>query len=1220
MVAQGVYGHRGSYLADKWNKIDIIVTCGEMLDSIVFAFGIRLGVGHALKPMRLISRIQSLRDLVSILLDTLPMLGNVLILYMFVIHIFGVIGVQLWGGELHNRCFLGEDILTKYNLSLSRYFVSAPGERGPFLCSSEDLNGKRRCSDVPPYQERGKVCTLPAPPANKPGNWAVSAASGDCVNWNRYYNICRPGGPNPNMGAINFDDIGHAWIAIFQVVTLEGWTDILYYVMDTHSVWSLVLFILITIMGSFILMNTCAVVIATHFSEAMIKVSGDVCRSSTPLKVLCCKMITSLYYRMSAMLPSSNCHRRGNASLFGFWPPMRERLKVHVEGNFFTRGIMLSILLNIITMAIDHHGQPWELTLALEVCDIFFSIIFAMEMILKLLVYRKMYFAERGNLFDFAIVMISVWEVVSNSDGRLSVVRTFRVLRFGRLVHFLPYLKRQLMVLLRTMAEASTLCWLMLFYVFIFGVMGMHLFGCKFVYISQDGDPAEDRKNFDSLLWSMVTVFQVLTQEDWNMVLYNAMASTSPWAALYFVAIIMIGKNVLLNVLVGIVVESFQSQPTIIPTDNTCRPSSTLNLEDGATTSPHNNPTNRAGEVSAPTQTNWSDACLNWIQRVLRWCKERDNWAFYLLPPENKFRRFCQELICHKMFDSAIMIFILLSCITIALERPDISPDSMERWILDILSYLLTFVFFVEMFVKVMARGLIFGRNSYCQSSWNILDGTLVITSSIHICFIIVTSGKTQMLSILKVLRLLRALRPLRMIKRTPKLKLAVEALIASVKPMGNIVLICGVFFFFFGILGVQLFKGKFFHCVGEDVSNIVNKSDCLAANLRWVRKEYNFDNLLQALVSLFVMYSKDGWVNLMYDGLDAVGVDEQPIRNYNQWMLIFFIFFMVMSFFLLDMFIGVMVETFHQCQQTQKHGDDEIGRRIQPLQNNQNTHVINYLHYSKVRRIIHKVCSSKSLDIFISAIIIINVFMMAFEHHDEPKYVTKLAEYTHYGFTLIMITEVVLKIIAFGIIEFVKDSWNLLDITIVIISISSILLSIIEMVHLLPFNPSILRVCRVLRLAQVLKAKKIRVLLKTIIKTLSQVGNICLLFMFFFFIFAALGVELFGNLQCTPDYQCLGIHRHSNFRDFPMALFTLYKVCTGDNWSGILKDTMRECRPDDLECVSYLYWVSPIFFSCFVVVAQFVLANLVVAAIMQALHESSEKQEEKSEMAAHRC
>jgi len=53
-----------------------------------------------------------LRDLVSILLDTLPMLGNVLILYMFVIHIFGVIGVQLWGGELRNRCFLGEDILT----------------------------------------------------------------------------------------------------------------------------------------------------------------------------------------------------------------------------------------------------------------------------------------------------------------------------------------------------------------------------------------------------------------------------------------------------------------------------------------------------------------------------------------------------------------------------------------------------------------------------------------------------------------------------------------------------------------------------------------------------------------------------------------------------------------------------------------------------------------------------------------------------------------------------------------------------------------------------------------------------------------------------------------------------------------------------------------------------------------------------------------------------
>ncbi|KAM4594438.1 voltage-dependent T-type calcium channel subunit alpha-1H-like [Fundulus diaphanus] len=124
---------------------------------------------------------------------------------------------------------------------------------------------------------------------------------------------------------------------------------------------------------------------------------------------------------------------------------------------------------------------------------------------------------------------------------------------------------------------------------------------------------------------------------------------------------------------------------------------------------------------------------------------------------------------------------------------------------------------------------------------------------------------------------------------------------------------------------------------------------------------------------------------------------------------------------------------------------------------------------------------------------------------------------------------------------------------------------------------------------------------------------------MFFFFIYAALGVELFGKLECSEDFPCLGLHRHTNFENFGVALLTLYKVCTGDNWSGILKDTMRECRVGDSDCPSYLFWASPIFFITFVVMVQFVLVNLVVAAIMQALEDSTEVIRKRGEEAAER-
>lgn len=55
---------------------------------------------------------EGMRILVTLLLDTLPMLGNVLLLCFFVFFIFGIVGVQLWAGLLRNRCFLGEDIRT----------------------------------------------------------------------------------------------------------------------------------------------------------------------------------------------------------------------------------------------------------------------------------------------------------------------------------------------------------------------------------------------------------------------------------------------------------------------------------------------------------------------------------------------------------------------------------------------------------------------------------------------------------------------------------------------------------------------------------------------------------------------------------------------------------------------------------------------------------------------------------------------------------------------------------------------------------------------------------------------------------------------------------------------------------------------------------------------------------------------------------------------------
>ncbi|XP_072502788.1 voltage-dependent T-type calcium channel subunit alpha-1G-like isoform X12 [Notamacropus eugenii] len=1739
MVALGIFGKK-CYLGDTWNRLDFFIVIAGMLEYSLDLQNVSFSAVRTvrvLRPLRAINRVPSMRILVTLLLDTLPMLGNVLLLCFFVFFIFGIVGVQLWAGLLRNRCFLPENFSIPLSVDLERYYQTENEDESPFICSQPRENGMRSCRSVPTLRGEGGG----GPPCVLDYDAYNSSSNTTCVNWNQYYTNCSAGEHNPFKGAINFDNIGYAWIAIFQVITLEGWVDIMYFVMDAHSFYNFIYFILLIIVGSFFMINLCLVVIATQFSETKQRESqlmkeqrvrflsnastlasfsepgscyeellkylvyilrkaarrlaqvsrvvgaragllaspggrgisetqpagsgscprsrrhrpsihhlvhhhhhhhhhyhlgngtlrtphanpeigdGDAnetrrlmlpppptsahpggspggsesvhsfyhadchleplrCQASSPRsspegpdrnvgrgkvyptmhsrsppKVLKEKALveaapasgpptlTNLnippgpYSSMHKLLEtqstgscqgscriSSPCGKADSGAsgpdncpyctptqagetelmdpelldsdsegiyeftqdtqhgdhrdphwgasqgqgqepspLIAFWTLVCETFRKIVDSKYFGRGIMIAILINTLSMGIEYHEQPEELTNALEISNIVFTSLFALEMLLKLLVYGPFgYIKNPYNIFDGVIVVISVWEIVGQQGGGLSVLRTFRLMRVLKLVRFLPALQRQLVVLMKTMDNVATFCMLLMLFIFIFSILGMHLFGCKFAS-ERDGDTLPDRKNFDSLLWAIVTVFQILTQEDWNKVLYNGMASTSSWAALYFIALMTFGNYVLFNLLVAILVEGFQTEeiskredaggqlsciqlpvdslggdatksesetdffspsldgkgdrkkhlalmslgehpelrrsllpPLIIHTAATPmplpksaglgeasgpasrRPSGSGSNDPNVThemksppsvrSSPHSpwsatsswnsrrsswNSLGRApslkrrspsgerrsllsgegresmeedetsdeeqasrvgsdpragsldreakgsfdlqdtlqvpgvyrtasGQSSASehqdcngkTASGHADRHLQldepqlegddaddegnmskgeriraWIQSWLpTCCRERDTWSAYIFPPQSKFRLMCHKIITHKMFDHVVLVIIFLNCITIAMERPKIDPHSAERIFLTLSNYIFTAIFLAEMTVKVVALGWCFGEKAYLRSSWNILDGLLVLISVIDILVSMVSDSGTKILGMLRVLRLLRTLRPLRVISRAQGLKLVVETLMSSLKPIGNIVVICCAFFIIFGILGVQLFKGKFFICQGEDTRNITNKSDCTEASYRWVRHKYNFDNLGQALMSLFVLASKDGWVDIMYDGLDAVGVDQQPIMNHNPWMLLYFIsFLLIVAFFVLNMFVGVVVENFHKCRQHQeeeeaRRREEKRLRRMEKKRRSKEKQMADlmmddvitpgsstsaapeaqckpyYSDYSRFRLLVHHMCTSHYLDLFITGVIGLNVVTMAMEHYQQPQILDEALKICNYIFTVIFVLESVFKLVAFGFRRFFQDRWNQLDLAIVLLSIMGITLEEIEVNASLPINPTIIRIMRVLRIARVLKLLKMavgmRALLDTVMQALPQVGNLGLLFMLLFFIFAALGVELFGDLECDETHPCEGLGRHATFRNFGMAFLTLFRVSTGDNWNGIMKDTLRDC---DQESTCYNTVISPIYFVSFVLTAQFVLVNVVIAVLMKHLEESNKEAKEEAELEA---
>lgn len=95
---------------------------------------------------------------------------------------------------------------------------------------------------------------------------------------------------------------------------------------------------------------------------------------------------------------------------------------------------------------------------------------------------------------------------------------------------------------------------------------------------------------------------------------------------------------------------------------------------------------------------------------------------------------------------------------------------------------------------------------------------------------------------------------------------------------------------------------------------------------------------------------------------------------------------------------------------------------------------------------------------------------------------------------------------------------------------------------------------------------------------------------------------------ECNDDMPCQGLGEHAHFSNFGMAFLTLFRVATGDNWNGIMKDTLRDDCDEAADCVKNCCVstiIAPIFFVIFVLMAQFVLVNVVVAVLMKHLEES---------------
>ncbi|XP_043442683.1 voltage-dependent P/Q-type calcium channel subunit alpha-1A isoform X10 [Prionailurus bengalensis] len=589
--------------------------------------------------------------------------------------------------------------------------------------------------------------------------------------------------------------------------------------------------------------------------------------------------------------------------------------------------------------------------------------------------------------------------------------------------------------------------------------------------------------------------------------------------------------------------------------------------------------------------------------------------SMFILSTTNPLRRLCHYILNLRYFEMCILMVIAMSSIALAAEDP-VQPNAPRNNVLRYFDYVFTGVFTFEMVIKMIDLGLVLHQGAYFRDLWNILD--FIVVSGALVAFAFTGNSKGKDINTIKSLRVLRVLRPLKTIKRLPKLKAVFDCVVNSLKNVFNILIVYMLFMFIFAVVAVQLFKGKFFHCTDESKEFekdcrgkylLYEKNEVKARDRQWRKYEFHYDNVLWALLTLFTVSTGEGWPQVLKHSVDATFENQGPSPGYRMEMSIFYVvYFVVFPFFFVNIFVALIIITFQEqgdkmmeeySLEKNERACIDFAISAKPLTRHmpQNKQSFQYRMWQFV--------VSPPFEYTIMAMIALNTIVLMMKFYGASVAYENALRVFNIVFTSLFSLECLLKVMAFGILNYFRDAWNIFDFVTVLGSITDILVTEFGNNFI---NLSFLRLFRAARLIKLLRqGYTIRILLWTFVQSFKALPYVCLLIAMLFFIYAIIGMQVFGNIGIDvededSDEDEFQITEHNNFRTFFQALMLLFRSATGEAWHNIMLSCLSG-KPCDKnsgiltpECgneFAYFYFVS------FIFLCSFLMLNLFVAVIM---------------------
>ncbi|CAF3063576.1 unnamed protein product, partial [Rotaria sp. Silwood2] len=560
IIALGFMLHRSSYLRSPWNVMDfIVVVTGLATVSIKkdSSFDLRtLRAVRVLRPLKLVSGIPSLQVVLKSILKAMAPLFQIALLVLFAIVIFAIIGLELYSGVFHTTCFYANRTAVDNN--------------------SDDLM----------YKVDNDVATTCGVPGEPIWGWLNIKHGVFTCNIPNESLVCREYWKGPNEGITSFDNIVFAMLTVFQCITMEGWTQVLYWTNDAvGTLFNWLYFVPLIILGSFFMLNLVLGVLSGEFAKerervenrrAFVKIrrqqqvereynnyvewinrAEDVILNEERTteqerraihearKYAALKKIR--HYRAGKQQSldddeddidhafnrgrGTGIERTDRPRTFSRrWHiqqrVIKSKIRVLVKTQAFYWTVIVLVFLNTACVAIEHDGQKQFLTDFLYIAEFVFLGLFVFEMLFKMYgLGIDQYFASSFNIFDFVVIVGSIFEVIwthfnpEESFG-VSVLRSLRLLRIFKVTRHWASLRNLVVSLLSSMRSIVSLLFLLFLFILIFALLGMQLFGGEFNF--EDGTPLQ---NFNKFATALITVFQILTGEDWNEIMYNGIIS-----------------------------------------------------------------------------------------------------------------------------------------------------------------------------------------------------------------------------------------------------------------------------------------------------------------------------------------------------------------------------------------------------------------------------------------------------------------------------------------------------------------------------------------------------------------------------------------------------------------------------------------------------------------------------------------------------------------------